>query len=86
MAASVGVTLIAWVLAYVKRLRPSPLNHSLIRLSTLGYALPGILLAVALLKPLGAVDGWLIRHGQACPRHCYQEAYSCFFMRMSVDS
>ena len=60
MAASVGVTLIAWVLAYVKRLRPSPLNHSLIRLSTLGYALPGILLAVALLKPLGAVDGWLI--------------------------
>ena len=60
MAASIGVTLIAWVLAYVKRLRPSPLTHSLIRISTLGYALPGILLAAALLKPLGAVDTLLM--------------------------
>ena len=60
MAAGVGVTLIAWVLAYVKRLRPSPLTHGLIRLSTLGYALPGILLAVALLKPVGGFDAWLM--------------------------
>ena len=60
MAASVCVTLIAWVLAYVRRLRPSPLTYSLIRISTLGYALPGILLAVALLKPLGAIDGLLM--------------------------
>ena len=60
MAAGIGVTLIAWVLAYVKRLRPSPLTHSLIRISTLGYALPGILLAVALLKPVGGFDAWLM--------------------------
>jgi iron(III) transport system permease protein len=60
MAAGVGVTLIAWVLAYVKRLRPSPLTHGLIRISTLGYALPGILLAVALLKPVGGFDAWLM--------------------------
>ena len=60
MAAGVGVTLIAWVLAYVKRLRPSPLTHGLIRVSTLGYALPGILLAVALLKPVGGFDAWLM--------------------------
>ncbi len=60
MAAGVGVTLIAWVLAYVKRLRPSPLTHGLIRVSTLGYALPGILLAVALLKPMGGFDAWLM--------------------------
>ena len=60
MAAGVGVTLIAWVLAYVKRLRPSRLTHGLIRVSTLGYALPGILLAVALLKPVGGFDAWLM--------------------------
>ena len=60
MAAGVGVTLIAWVLAYVKRLRPGLLTHSLIRVSTLGYALPGILLAVALLKPVGGFDAWLM--------------------------
>ena len=60
MAAAVGVTLIAWVLAYVKRLRPTPLTHGLIRVSTLGYALPGILLAVALLKPVGGFDAWLM--------------------------
>lgn len=60
MAAGIGVTLIAWVLAYVKRLRPSPLTHGLIRVSTLGYALPGILLAVALLKPVGGFDAWLM--------------------------
>lgn len=60
MAAGVGVTLIAWVLAYVKRLRPTPLTHGLVRISTLGYALPGILLAVALLKPVGGFDAWLM--------------------------
>ena len=60
MAAGVGITLIAWVLAYVKRLRPSPFTHGLIRISTLGYALPGILLAVALLKPVGGFDAWLM--------------------------
>ena len=60
MTAGVGVTLIAWVLAYVKRLRPSRLTHGLIRISTLGYALPGILLAVALLKPVGGFDAWLM--------------------------
>ena len=60
MAAGIGVTLIAWVLAYIKRLRPGPLTHGLIRISTLGYALPGILLAVALLKPVGSFDAWLM--------------------------
>ena len=60
MAAGIGVTLIAWVLAYIKRLRPGLLTHGLIRISTLGYALPGILLAVALLKPVGSFDAWLM--------------------------
>ena len=61
VTAGIGVTLIAWVLAYVKRLHPSSLTHGLIRISTLGYALPGILLAVALLKPIGNFDHWLVQ-------------------------
>jgi iron(III) transport system permease protein len=60
LTASIAITLIAWLLAYTKRMYPSPLNNSLIRVSTIGYALPGILLAVALLKPLGAVNHWLV--------------------------
>ncbi len=59
-AASVAITFIAWLLANTKRVYPSALNKSLIRVSTLGYALPGILLAVALLKPLGAANDWLV--------------------------
>lgn len=59
ITAGIGITLIAWMLAYVKRIHPSPASHSLIRISTLGYALPGVLLAVALLKPVGAFDHWL---------------------------
>ena len=59
--AGIGVTLIAWILAYVKRLHPSSLTHGLIRVSTLWYALPGILLAVALLKPIGSFDHWLVQ-------------------------
>ncbi len=59
-AAGVLITWIAWLLTYTKRIYPSSLNKSLIRVSTIGYSLPGILLAVALLKPLGAVNHWLV--------------------------
>jgi iron(III) transport system permease protein len=60
LAVTTGVlaTLIAFALAYLKRLSPSPLSHSLIRISTLGYALPGILLAVAILEAAGALNQW----------------------------
>ena len=48
--------LIAVFLAYRKRSHPSKLLKSSIRLSTLGYALPGALLAVGLLSPLAWTD------------------------------
>ena len=93
MAAGVGVTLIAWVLAYVKRLRPSPLTHGLIRASTLGYALPGILLAVALLKPVGAFDHWLMEtwSGLSTPLlsgslFLLLYAYVCRFLTVAYQS
>ena len=93
IAAGVGVTLIAWVLAYVKRLRPSPLTHGLIRISTLGYALPGILLAVALLKPVGAFDHWLMEtwSGLSTPLlsgslFLLLYAYVCRFLTVAYQS
>ena len=93
MAAGVGVTLIAWVLAYIKRLLPSPLTHGLIRVSTLGYALPGILLAVALLKPVGGFDAWLMEtwSGLSTPLlsgslFLLLYAYACRFLTVAYQS
>ena len=93
MAAGIGVTLIAWVLAYVKRLRPSSFTHSLIRVSTLGYALPGVLLAVALLKPLGGFDAWLMEtwSGLSTPLisgslFLLLYAYVCRFLTVAYQS
>ena len=93
MAAGVGVTLIAWVLAYVKRLRPTPLTHGLIRVATLGYALPGILLAVALLKPVGGFDAWLMDMWSGLSRPLLSGslflllyAYVCRFLTVAYQS
>ena len=93
MAAGIGVTLIAWVLAYIKRLLPSPLTHGLIRVSTLGYALPGILLAVALLKPVGGFDAWLMEtwSGLSTPLlsgslFLLLYAYACRFLTVAYQS
>ena len=93
MIAGVGVTLIAWVLAYVKRLRPTPLTHGLIRVATLGYALPGILLAVALLKPVGGFDAWLMDTWSGLSRPLLSGslflllyAYVCRFLTVAYQS
>ena len=51
----------ALVLAFAKARSGSTLVKASIRVSTLGYALPGALLAVGLLAPLGAVDVGLSR-------------------------
>lgn len=52
---------IAIFLAYAARLANSGAVPLVIRLSTLGYALPGALLAVGLLAPLGQADQTLTR-------------------------
>ncbi|WP_291135198.1 iron ABC transporter permease [Erythrobacter sp.] len=51
----------ALLLAFARRRSASPLVGGAIRLATLGYALPGALLAVGLLAPLGALDVGLTR-------------------------
>lgn len=62
-AAALVATGLALLLGYVRRLQPGRLSNLLIRFGTLGYALPGMLLAIGLLGPLGTVDrhltGWL---------------------------
>ena len=51
----------ALVLAFARARSASRVTASAIRLATLGYALPGALLAVGLLAPLGALDVTLTR-------------------------
>ncbi|MEE4200411.1 ABC transporter permease [Erythrobacter sp.] len=51
----------ATILAFVRSRSTSAIARAGIRTATLGYALPGALLAVGLLAPLGAVDAALTR-------------------------
>lgn len=63
--ATAAVCLIAAVvLAFARARSNSRIAAGAIRVSTLGYALPGALLAVGLLAPLGAVDVSLTRWAQ----------------------
>lgn len=60
--ATAAVCLVAAVLLVFARTRShNPAARAAIRISTLGYALPGALLAVGLLAPLGALDVSLSR-------------------------
>jgi ABC-type Fe3+ transport system, permease component len=47
---------IALVLAYAQRLRPTPVVRGAVRLASLGYAIPGSVIAVGTLVPLTAFD------------------------------
>ncbi len=61
LTAAIAVAL-SIVLAYGQRLRPGLLNSWATRIATLGYAVPGAVIAVGVLVPLGkfdnAVDAW----------------------------
>ena len=56
LAAAVIAALLALLLAHTQRHNPGRLTAAAIRISTLGYALPGVLLAVGLLAAVGDVD------------------------------
>jgi iron(III) transport system permease protein len=49
----------AVTVAYAVRLAPTRLTRGVARLLSLGYAVPGTVLAVGVLVPLGALDSWL---------------------------
>jgi iron(III) transport system permease protein len=61
LAASTVCLIAALLLAFARARSTSRLTASAIRLGTLGYALPGALLAVGLLAPLGDLDQSLTR-------------------------
>ncbi len=58
--------LIALVMAYALRLRPSPLTRAANRLAGLGYAIPGAVIAIGILVPVARldnmVDAWMREH------------------------
>jgi len=56
LTAALVVTAIAAVVAYALRLGRSRRDRALLRFSTLGYALPGTVVAVGVLLPLGWLD------------------------------
>ena len=58
MAAVLVLTLAGWQ-AWVKRHQPSASVSVAVRLATLGYALPGSVLAVGIMISFSAVEGWL---------------------------
>jgi iron(III) transport system permease protein len=54
--AAIAAVVVAALLGYATRTAKSPLIHGATRLAVLGYALPGAVLAVGILVPLGKLD------------------------------
>jgi iron(III) transport system permease protein len=57
VAAGLAVA-VAVMIAYGIRLRPTPLITGAARVASMGYAVPGAVLAVGVLIPFAALDGW----------------------------
>jgi iron(III) transport system permease protein len=62
LSASIAL-LLALILAYGERLNPDRFLKSAVRLASMGYAIPGIVIAVGILIPIGQLDnllaGWI---------------------------
>lgn len=50
----------ALLIAYASRRHPDPATRIAVRIATLGYALPGAVLAVGIFIAIAAIDNWLI--------------------------
>lgn len=61
--AAILALIIALTLAYGRRLNPTPLIKSVVRMSSMGYAVPGTVIAVGVIIPLGyldnIIDSWM---------------------------
>jgi iron(III) transport system permease protein len=64
MVAGLVAVAIALLLVYAQRLHPRPLLRGGVRLASLGYAIPGSVIAVGTLVPLTAVDRMLADFAQ----------------------
>lgn len=56
LAAGLAAVTVAVVLAYAQRLHPGPLVRLAVRVASLGYAVPGSVIAVGIMVPLIALD------------------------------
>jgi iron(III) transport system permease protein len=57
--ASLLAVAVACLMAYGRRLRPTPTLRAATQLASMGYAIPGSVIAIGVLIPLGAADRWL---------------------------
>jgi iron(III) transport system permease protein len=55
----------AFVPVYTRRRHPGPLTRFMVRIATLGYGLPGTVLAVGIFIPVAAVDNFIIDSSRA---------------------
>ncbi|MBL8566407.1 MAG: iron ABC transporter permease [Hyphomicrobiaceae bacterium] len=55
-ATAITAVSLALVLAYAQRVEPNPFTRTAIRIASLGYAIPGTVLALGLLIPLAGID------------------------------
>ncbi len=64
--AALTALVVALVLAYGQRLQPSRWLKGLVRVAGMGYAIPGMVIAIGVLIPFGwvdnALDGWMRDH------------------------
>jgi iron(III) transport system permease protein len=50
---------VALLVVYAARRHPDPATHAAVRIATIGYALPGAVLAVGIFIPIAWLDNWL---------------------------
>ena len=63
--AALVVLVLGFGVAYTARLRPSPTNKVFLRLSSLGYAVPGTVLAIGILIPAAGFDRFVDQTAQS---------------------
>ncbi len=59
LIAAIITVIIALMLAYILRIKNTKLNISLVRISTIGYALPGTIIALGIFLPLAKFDNFV---------------------------
>lgn len=54
--AALSVIIVSIILIYPHRLQPDRWTHNILRFASYGYAVPGVILGLAILVPFGAID------------------------------
>ncbi len=54
--AAIGAVGLGMILAYGLRINPTPLTQAAVRFASIGYAVPGAILAIGVIIPLGGLD------------------------------